>query len=229
MSDCCNPMGYQDFFDEKGARRSLRQYDKRGLDSMAQSMVDYLVSRGMEGRSVLEAGGGIGAIQVELLKAGAVGVVNVELSGGYEGTAKRLLRREGLAGKVERLIGDFTETAPGLVADDVVMNRVICCYPFMESLVGTALASSRRFLAAAFPRDRLPSRVALAMGNFYCKVTGVDFRSYIHPPEAIIETARTAGFEPVHQARDMVWNAVVFEKVGPGEGRRPGQGDGSEK
>lgn len=209
-------MGYQDFFDEKAARRSFRQYDKRGLDPMARSMVDYLVSRGMEGRSVLEAGGGIGAIQVELLKAGATRTVNVELSGGYEGTANRLLRREGLTGKVERLLGDFTVKAQGIVADDVVMNRVICCYPFMERLVGTALTSSRRFLAAAFPRDRLSTKAALAMGNLYCRVTGVDFRSYVHAPEAIVETARTAGFEPVHQARDLIWNAVVFEKVGTG-------------
>lgn len=213
MPDCCNPMGYRDFFDEKEARRRLRHYDKRGLDPMARSMVDYLVSRGMEGRSVLEAGGGIGAFQVELLKAGATRAVNVELSDGYERTANRLLRREGLTDRVERLLGDFTETAPGLEADDVVMNRVICCYPFMERLVGTALASSRRFLAAAFPRDRLPTKVALSMGNLYCKVTGVDFRSYIHSPEAIVETARVAGFEPVHQERDFIWNAVVFEKV----------------
>lgn len=213
MSDCCNPIGYQDLFDEKEARRSLRRYEKRGLDPMARSLVGYLVSRGMEGRSVLEAGGGIGAIQVELLKAGATRAVNVELSGGYEGTAKRLLQREGLTGKVERLLGDFTERAPGLVADDVVMNRVICCYPFMERLVGTALASSRRFLAAAFPRDRLSTKVALAMGNLYCKVTGVDFRSYVHSPEAIVATAHAAGFEPVHQERDLIWTAMVFEKV----------------
>ena len=206
-------MGYQDFFDDKEARRRLRHYDKKGLDPMAQSMVDYLVSRGVGGRTVLEAGGGIGAIQVELLKAGAARAVNVELSEGYEGTASRLLAREGLGDRVERRIGDFTQVAPDLKADDVVMNRVICCYPFMERLVGTALGSSRRFLAATFPRDRLASKVAMSIGNLYCKVTGVDFRSYMHSPEEIIATGRAAGFEPVHQDRDFIWNAVVFEKV----------------
>jgi hypothetical protein len=206
-------MGYQDFFDDKEARRRLRHYDKKGLDPMARSMVDYLVSRGVGGRSVLEAGGGIGAIQVELLKAGAVRVVNVELSEGYEGTASRLLAREGLGDRVDRRIGDFTKVASDLEADDVVMNRVICCYPFMERLVGTALGSSRRFLAATFPRDRLAAHIGLSLGNLYCKLRGVDFRSYIHSPEAIVATARTAGFEPVHQDRDFIWNAVVFEKV----------------
>jgi len=180
---------------------------------MARSMIDYMVSRGMEGRSVIEAGGGIGAIQIELLKAGADRTVNVELSEGYERTARRLLAAEGLSDRVDRRVGDFTEVAPDLQADDVVMNRVICCYPFMERLMGAALGSSRRFLAAAFPRDRLPSKIGLTFGNLYCKVTGVDFRSYIHSPKAIVDTARAAGFQPVHQDHDFIWNAVVFEKV----------------
>ncbi|HEU4895406.1 MAG TPA: methyltransferase domain-containing protein [Acidimicrobiia bacterium] len=214
MSDCCNPRGYQDFFDEKQARRSLRRYDKSGLDPMARSMVDYLVSRGVDGSTVLEAGGGIGAIQVELLKAGAARSVNVELSESYERTASRLLAREGLGDRVDRRVGDFTQVAPGLEADAVVMNRVICCYPFMERLVATGLGSARRFLAATFPRDRLAARAAMSIGNLYCKVTGVDFRSYMHPPEEIVATSRSDGFEPVHQDRDFIWNAVVFERAG---------------
>ena len=206
-------MGYGDFFDDKQARRSFRRIEKKGLDPMARSMVDYLVSRGMEGRSVIEAGGGIGAIQIELLRAGATGAVNVEMSEGYEGTARQLLAREGLGDRVDRRIGDFTEVAPDLEADDVVMNRVICCYPFMERLMEKALGSSRRFLAATFPRDRLAAKAGMSMGNLYCKVTGVDFRSYIHPPEAIVATARSAGFQPVHEDRDFIWNAVVFERL----------------
>jgi magnesium-protoporphyrin O-methyltransferase len=213
MSDCCNPVGYGDFFDDKQARRSSRRYQKKGLEPMAKSMVDYLVSRGMAGRSVIEAGGGIGAIQIELLKAGAVRTVNVELSEGYEGTARRLLAQQGLTDRVDRRVGDFTEVAPDLEADDVVMNRVICCYPFMERLMQTAIGSSLRFLAATFPRDRGAAKVAMSMGNLYCKVTGVDFRSYLHSPKAIVDTAQSAGFQPVHQDRDFIWNAVVFEKV----------------
>ena len=32
-------------------------------------------------------------------------------------------------------------------------------------------------------------------------------------PEEILATGRSAGFEPVHQDRDFIWNAVVFERV----------------
>jgi hypothetical protein len=212
MSDCCNPAGYRHLFNQKEARRSLRKYDKRGLDNMARSMVDYLKSRDVKGRSVLEAGGGIGAIQVELLKAGASSSVNVELSGGYEGVAIDLLEREGLRDRVARHVGDFTELAGAFEADDVVMNRVICCYPFVERLMGAALSSSRRFVAATFPRDRLGAKVALAFGNTYCRMRGVDFRAFIHPPEKITAAAGARGFRTVFDDHNFIWNAVVWER-----------------
>ena len=213
MPECCNPSGYRQFFNQKQARRSLRRYDKKGIDKMARTMVDYLVSRGMEGKSVLEAGGGIGAIQIELLKAGASSTTNVELSGGYENIAVDLLDREGLYDRVERRVGDFTEVSRDLEADDVVLNRVICCYPFMDRLMGAALSSSRRFVAATFPRDHLGTKIALTTGNAFCRLRGVDFRSYIHPPEAIRESATASGFDVAFHDRDFVWNAVVFERV----------------
>lgn len=213
MSECCNPEGYRQLFDEKGARRSLRGYNRNGVDKMTEGIVEYMISRGMTGRTVLEAGGGIGALQVELLKAGAAHAINVELSGGYENVARELLEREGLADRSERLIGDFTEVAVDLEADDVVMNRVICCYPFMERLVGAAVSSSRRFVAATFPRDGIAARVSMGVGNTLRKLSRTDFRSFIHSPEAIVETARSGGFDVAYRDHDLVWHAVVFERV----------------
>lgn len=213
MSECCNPSGYRHFFNQKEARRSLRRYEKKGLDKTARNMIDYLVSRGMEGRSVLEAGGGIGAIQIELLKAGAARTTNIELSGGYELVAGDLLEKEGLTDRAERRVGDFCDVSQHLEADDVVMNRVICCYPFVEKLMNAALSSSRRFVAATFPRDRLAAKIGLSFGNTCCRIRGVDFRSYIHPPTQIVAAATSRGFEVVFQDRDFIWNAMVFEKV----------------
>lgn len=213
MSECCSPSGYQDFFNQKEARRNLRRYQKKGLDKMAQRLVDYLASRGMDGRSVLEAGGGIGAIQIELLKAGAARAINVELSDGYEYAATDLLEKEGLSERADRHVGDFTELAPGLQGDDVVMHRVICCYPFMDRLMAAAMASSGRFVAATFPRDRLIARMAITLANGYSRVRRVDFRSYIHPPAEIVRTATNVGFEVAFQDQDFMWNAVVFERA----------------
>jgi magnesium-protoporphyrin O-methyltransferase len=211
VSDCCNPAGYGRFFDEKEARRNLRRYDEKGLDKMARRMVACLTDRGLEGRSVLEVGGGIGALQVELLEAGASRAVNIELSPGYEAVAAELLQRQGLQDRVKRRVGDFTDLAAGVEADDVVMNRVICCYPDMERLMGAALATAKRFVAASFPRDTLVARLAIAVANAYSRIRRIDFRAFIHSPEEILDTARRAGFEVVWSEKDLIWQGVVFE------------------
>jgi magnesium-protoporphyrin O-methyltransferase len=213
MPDCCNPSGYEQLFSAKEARRTLRVYDKKGLNKMAKRTVDYLKSRGVEGHRVLEVGGGIGAVHVELLKAGAASAVNVELSHGYQEAAAELVRREGLEGRVEQRIGDFTEMAEGMEADDVIMNRVICCYPYMERLMNAALSASSQFLAVTFPRDRIVFRISVGLESAYHRIRGVDFRAYIHSPRAMLETARRAGFEVAFDDRDAVWHGVVFERA----------------
>ncbi len=213
MADCCNVTGYRDLFNEKEARRNLRRYEKKGLDEITRSMVDYLVSRGMERRSVLEAGGGIGIIQIELLEAGAETAVNVELSEEYEGVATELLERASLSDRVRRLVGDFTDLAPDLEADDVVLSRVICCYPYVDRLMAAALSSSRRFVAASFPRDRLLAKLMVGVGNTYYKLRRIDFKSFVHPTDRIEAAAASEGFEVVFRDRNLVWDAVVFERV----------------
>lgn len=213
MPDCCNPSGYEQLFSPKEARRAVRVYDTKGLNKMAKQIVGYLESRGVEGHKILEVGGGIGAVHVELLKAGAASAVNVELSHGYQDAAAELLRREGLEGRVEQRIGDFTEMAEGMQADDVIMNRVICCYPNMERLMNAALSASSRVLAVTFPRDRVLFRISVGVESAYHRIRGVDFRPYIHAPQAIVETARRAGFEVAFDDHDFAWRGVVFERA----------------
>ena len=66
MSRCC-ATGYERFFGPRLARRDARRYRKRGLDDTALRLVDELASRGVGGASALEVGGGVGAIELELL------------------------------------------------------------------------------------------------------------------------------------------------------------------
>src|SRR5204863_4096528 len=96
------------------------------------------------GDSVLEVGGGVGAIQLELLKAGAAQTTNVELSPEYEPYAAELLGEDA---RVQRRVRDFVRDAAELEpADDVVLHRVVSCYPDPEALVGAAADHARRRL-----------------------------------------------------------------------------------
>ena len=67
---CCSDRGCDEFFTESVARRDANRYRRAGIDDSAQRVVEFVRGHGIEGRSVLEVGGGVGAIQLELLRAG---------------------------------------------------------------------------------------------------------------------------------------------------------------
>jgi magnesium-protoporphyrin O-methyltransferase len=96
MSECCDRPGYQTVFSDRFARRIARTYHKRGLDDTQRRMVSFLTERGIQDASVLEIGGGVGEIQVELLSRGARRATNLEISRNYEAEAAALLERSGV-------------------------------------------------------------------------------------------------------------------------------------
>ena len=181
---------------------------------MASSMVDYLTSRDVEGADVLEVGGGVGAIQLELLKAGVAESVNVELSSGYDEAAQRLAKEEGLEDRITRQLGDFVERQHEFEpADIVVMNRVVCCYPWMERMMEAAVSKTGRYLALVFPRERWWVKFALGSGNMFMKLRKCDFRAFVHPVDDIEAVATRAGLVVRHTDRNLIWQALVFERA----------------
>src|ERR687885_2153684 len=166
MASCCNPRGCDAFFGERFARRAARRYRKRGLDKTARRIVDLLAARGIRGATVLEVGGGVGEVQIELLKRGAARAVNLELSPGYEREARALLAEAGLADRVERRRHDIA-VAPDEVqpADVVVLHRVVCCYPDYERLLGAAASRARRLLAFSHPPGHVLARGIVGLQN----------------------------------------------------------------
>src|SRR2546422_4552891 len=100
MAGCCNPTDYRRLFSRKFASRDARRYRKRGLTGTSRTLVE--LAGDVRGATVLDVGGGIGAIELELLAAGAARATNVELSGGYEEEATELIATRGLSDRVER-------------------------------------------------------------------------------------------------------------------------------
>ncbi|HMI33872.1 MAG TPA: class I SAM-dependent methyltransferase [Propionibacteriaceae bacterium] len=145
MSECCDRPGYQTIFNDRLARRIVRSYRKRGLNETQLRMVSFLTARGIQDASVLEIGGGVGDLQVELLRRGARAATNLEISAGYEAEAASLLKQSGMADRVTRRLLDIA-TAPEEVeaADVVVLHRVVCCYPDYQRLLAAAASHARR-------------------------------------------------------------------------------------
>jgi hypothetical protein len=209
MAGCCDPRGCDRIFGSRFARRVARRYRKRGLGRTERAMVGYLEGAGLDGASVLEVGGGVGELHVELLKRGAGGAVNLELSPAYDAEAARLLADAGLAGRVERRLHDIA-VDPGAVepADVVVLNRVVCCYPDYERLLGAAAGHARRALVFSYPRRNPLSRAVVAVENLVFRLMGQEYRVFAHPPAAMLEVLRTRGLQPRFEAAGLVWRVA---------------------
>ncbi|HSX21724.1 MAG TPA: hypothetical protein VLE97_03005 [Gaiellaceae bacterium] len=196
-------------FGKRGAARAAERYRKRGLTGTARELVD--LAGDVRGESVLEVGGGIGSIELELLAAGAERAINIELSGEYEYAAEKLLTERGLADRVDRRIGDFVEDAALFGPHDVVvMHRVVCCYPDVDALVGAAAERTHRRLLLTYPRERLVIRFALGCVNLMLRLSGNAFRVYIHPAARIAAAAAAHGLKLERRERGRFWESAAF-------------------
>lgn len=209
---CCSPRLYGKVFSEKTARRNARRYRRKGLLETERQIVDYLRGRGVEGLTVMDVGGGVGAIEIELLKAGAARAEDVELSPSYETEARGLAREAGVEERFEYRVADIAEERlEG--ADAVVMHRVVCCYPDGELLSRRGAQHARRFLLLTFPREVPWVRAGFALFNFALWALRLEFRAYVHPVEQILGAAEAEGFRLVHGRRGFVWQTAALERA----------------
>jgi hypothetical protein len=213
VADCCSPKGYRWIFSERSARAEAERYRRHGLDRTSRRIVDFLKARGVEGRTILEVGGGIGGIQIELLKAGASSAVSIELTPTYESVAQELLREAGFADRVERRVSDFAATADAEApADIVILNRVICCYPDMPRLAGAAAGHARELMVLSFPKSVWWTRMGLGIANLMLLISRREFHIFVHPPQRIIATAEAHGLRAVLDQAGVLWSVAALER-----------------
>jgi len=211
--DCCvAPEAIDAYFDERKARREVAGYLKAGLAPHARAMLEAVSSGGLKDASVLEIGGGVGGLEIELLKRGAAHATNVEVSTGYLTAGQTLAGQLGVAARMSFKRGDFARDANAIpAADIVILHRVVCCYPDMPRLVSAAARHARRRLALSFPRDTWPVRLFIEAQALWLRAKGSSFRSYVHSPADIARVAGEAGLRPTRQVNSGTWQIIVFE------------------
>ncbi|MHB8572971.1 MAG: class I SAM-dependent methyltransferase [Candidatus Dormibacteria bacterium] len=213
MSDCCSPRGYRRIFSADSARAQARRYRRSGLDRNSRRVAEVVLAHGVEGLTLLEVGGGVGAIQLELLHAGMRAATSVELTPTYEASAAELLEEAGLRERVERRVADFVQAQASVpAADVVVMNRVVCCYPDMPALVGAAGAHARRLMVLSFPREALWTRAAVSLVNLLLWVTRREFHIFVHPVSGIAAEASLQGLTADLGRPGLFWQTATFSR-----------------
>ncbi|MBE7550536.1 MAG: methyltransferase domain-containing protein [Anaerolineales bacterium] len=214
---CCSPRNINDLdntFDAAQARQDARRYLKKGLDKRARKLIAYLLAHCGKPVSVLDIGCGAGGAHQELLRRGiADRAVGVDASSAYLEAAKANAARLNLSDRVVYEHQDFALTAASFApAEVVLMDRVICCYPYLAELLGAAAQHAQGYLCLSFPRDEWWTRLPYRLYDLFQALFRSKYRFYLHPYPQIMALAEAAGLRLVHTDRTGLWQILVFAR-----------------
>ncbi|TFG94558.1 methyltransferase domain-containing protein [Candidatus Thorarchaeota archaeon] len=211
---CSQCVGIESHFDQKKATEELLQYRKEGPVKTTRLLIDALIAEGISEMTLLDIGGGIGALQHELLKAGVSSCINMEASKAYIEAVKEEAERQGHADRIRHLHGDFVDLAENLSQCDIVtLDRVICCYHDVKGLVEKSSALARKVYCVVYPLDCWSVRIGGVLENLSYRLHRSPFRFFVHPPEVVDEILRAEGFEQRFYQEEGMWQIVVYRRV----------------
>lgn len=191
----------------------MKAYRKDGPAKTTRMLIEALEAEGIESTTLLDIGGGVGAIQHELLRAGVERATGVDASTAYVKAAQEEAEHQGHSNRITYHHGNFVDLAPQIApADIVTLDRVICCYHDMQTLVGLSVAKAGRLYDLVYPRDTWWLRVAIHIANLYFRVARNPFRTFIHPTQAVDALVRSIGFEQRFYKTSGLWQVVVYAR-----------------
>ncbi len=208
---CCQRQAIEDRFDQGFVTERVRQYRQSGPRKETRLLVEALRSEGVEGLTLLDVGGGLGAIEHELIKAGVSRATNVEASQAFIDAAKTEAARHGVNDQVTFLHGDLVELAsqvPG--ADIVTLDKVVCCYRDMESLIRVSVDKAKRRYGLVYPRDDWWMKAALGFENLFESLKGSDWRIHVHSAKKVDRLIREHGMTLRFRRALIDWQIVVY-------------------
>ncbi len=216
MACSCGGNGCDGFFSERFARRAMRRYLRQGLGGDELLIADWATESGLAGATVLEVGGGVGALQAELLRRGAATGVVVDVVPAFEPYARELAGEAGLDDRTTWVLADLAEEPEAVgEADIVALRRVVCCSPYGPALLGASARITRRTLLASYPRRRWAIRAIARLQNVAFAALRKEFRVYIHDPATLDASAGEAGFSRTRTHRGLVWETAAYTRVAP--------------
>ena len=213
---CPQCQGIEELFSQQVAESELAAYRRKGPNGTTRMLLDDIQAYaaqdgGLQGLTLLDIGGGVGAIQHTLLAAGASQAMDVDASRAYLNAARKEAEVRGLASRLSFRHGNFVDLAPEIPPSDIVtLDRVICCYPEVEKLVSLSAARARKFYGVVYPRDTWWMRLGLAIGNLYFRIRRNTFRGFVHPTRRVEALIAEQGLVRRSHRQTWIWQIAVF-------------------
>lgn len=212
--ECCQCQGIETTFDQEYVAKKLKRYREKGPKKSTQILIDALQDALGHDVTLLDIGGGIGDVQLALLRAGIQESVNCEASSAFINACKEEADRQGFTNRITHIRGDFVEVAESVSSADIVtLDRVICCYHDMPTLVDKSLAKARRLYGVVIPIDKWWVKVASSIYyNLRFLIFRNPFRVFIHPTKAVEALIFNKGFRSIFSQVKGAWQISVYER-----------------
>ncbi len=211
--NCCQCEGIEKVFNEEAVKEELEAYREEGPAETTILLIDALKEQGIEGSSLLDIGGGVGAIQFDLLEAGADRATAVDASAAYLRASKEEAERLGFAERIRHHHGDFVAISPQVEPSDIVtLDRVLCCYHDMRALVSASAALAKRLYGIVLPPDTWWTRAGIRVVNAFLWLTRNPYRAFIHATHEIESILAGYGLHRVFYKRLFLWQVIVYSK-----------------
>ena len=195
------------------ARSYRRRFAKKGFEPSQQQLIQGLEQAGFENATLLEVGSGVGYMHQVLLEKGAKSAVGIDLAPDMLKEAQQWADEKGLTDRVQYIQGDFIELLDQVEAAEVtILDKVVCCYPHAELLVNSSTKKTNRVYALTYPRNRWFIKVAIEIMAFFLKLSGSDFRAFVHNPDDIERWILEAGFKKTYQEETFIWLSQIYAK-----------------
>ncbi len=209
---CC---GADQLFDLKGAEKELKKYKKKGPGKVTRKLIELLKKEDdLNGNTLLDIGGGIGAIQWGFLENGGKSTIDVDASNGYQHVAKTYAKELGFEEKAKYVFGDFVDQSAAIdEVDFVTMDKVLCCYPDYEGLLKQALLKCKKSILISYPLGGMISEFIAQLNKIYFYFKKNPFRTYIHSPKQIEKFIIDHGFEVKYKSISFPWHVQVYQRI----------------
>ncbi|HEY3310972.1 MAG TPA: methyltransferase domain-containing protein [Anaerolineales bacterium] len=211
--DCCQCQGIEELFSQEYVNKELGRYRAKGPIRTTRMLIEAIKKEKVDGLTLLDIGGGVGAVHQELLKAGARSATDVDASSAYLAAARSEAQQRGSAERVNYQHGNFVELAANIApADIVTLDRVICCFDNMEELVGLSAQRAQKLYGLVYPRDTWWVKLGIKVENFTHWLSGNPFRAFVHPSRAVEEIVEKNGLKRRSHSQTLAWQVVVYSR-----------------
>ena len=209
----CQCEGIEACFNPRLAAQELDHYRKKGAAKSTRRLITALEAEGVAGMTLLDIGGGVGAIPHALLRDGVNTAMAVDASTAYLDVARDEAQRRGLGDRILFEHGNFVELAPNIPpADIVTLDRVLCCFDDVSALVSASVARATHLYGLVYPRAFWLLRAFTRAHAAFARLTGSQMRFFVHAPAAVEAIVRGQGFERRHYETVGLWQVIVYAR-----------------